>query len=399
MTPTHKLNKTEPELTVSKDEYVLMISKWYPYDKDPQFGVFIQKQAIAISNFREIVVYSSHSHSEKVKGRFKLEITKKNRLTEYRMYYKKNSSLLSPALNAIYYIIAWRKSKKEIWKNHGTPVLLHVYILLRPAVLVYLCSLVYKIPFVISEQWSGYTNGKFNAKTFLVRWLSKFFFKKAKARIVVSTFLRSSMTRLGFSSDILVIPNIIETQVPPSLRQSDKIKILLVADLVDEIKNISGVISAFSQVLKEVPDLSLQIIGHGKDEEKLKQLASQLKLSTGSLVFSGLKSNAEVYDALWHSDFLVMNSRFETFSLICAEALSCGKPVIATRCGGPEEFINESNGILIPIDDETALKNAILMMCQTRQNYPAQKLMQESAEKFGSKVVGAKLNAIYETLL
>ena len=42
--------------------------------------------------------------------------------------------------------------------------------------------------------------------------------------------------------------------------------------------------------------------------------------------------------------------------------MSCGKPVIATKCGGPEEFITEQTGILIPVNDEIKLIEAMRNM-------------------------------------
>lgn len=53
----------------------------------------------------------------------------------------------------------------------------------------------------------------------------------------------------------------------------------------------------------------------------------------------------EVAGFFCECDFFVLNSNFETFSVVTAEALAYGKPVIATRCGGPEEFVNKIMGI------------------------------------------------------
>jgi glycosyltransferase involved in cell wall biosynthesis len=94
-----------------------------------------------------------------------------------------------------------------------------------------------------------------------------------------------------------------------------------------------------------------------------------------------------------------MNSRFETFSAICAEALACGKPVIATRCGGPEEFLTSDNGILIDVDNDQQLTDAIHQMINHHKNYNAVQLVNYAAERFSADKVGRQFLNIYGSVL
>ena len=50
------------------------------------------------------------------------------------------------------------------------------------------------------------------------------------------------------------------------------------------------------------------------------------------------------------------------------EAMAAGLPVIATSCGGPEDFVNESNGILIEVDNHEELTKALLYMYKNSDN-------------------------------
>ena len=59
-------------------------------------------------------------------------------------------------------------------------------------------------------------------------------------------------------------------------------------------------------------------------------------------------------------DVFVLSSSNEGFSLATVEAMLAGVPVVATRCGGPEEIIHHgTTGLLVPPSDPSALADAI----------------------------------------
>jgi glycosyltransferase involved in cell wall biosynthesis len=64
--------------------------------------------------------------------------------------------------------------------------------------------------------------------------------------------------------------------------------------------------------------------------------------------------------ALTALDVLVCSSRQEGFSLAVVEGMAAGVPVVATRCGGPEDLIVDGvNGLLVPVEDPGALADAV----------------------------------------
>ena len=144
---------------------------------------------------------------------------------------------------------------------------------------------------------------------------------------------------------------------------------------------------------------TLRIVGSGPDENKLKKLAESFHLLDRKIFFEGLKDNAEVYDYLHRCDFLIMNSRFETFSLICAEAMSCGKPVLATRCGGPNEFVNATTGVLIEPDNDEELKMEFLKMLAHFRNFDSGQIKNYSIELFSMDKVGAAFQKVYTSII
>ncbi|MFM2207146.1 MAG: hypothetical protein RL213_1121 [Bacteroidota bacterium] len=366
---------------------VLLLPRWYPGRTDPQLGVFIQKHARAIASLHRVTVFYATGDDLLRPGEIRKDIVRNEGLTEHLYYFGKGASAAGRFRNLFYYLKCWRRFRRELrmFREDGyKPDLVHAYIILRTALLAWLISRRHRIPFLISEQWSGFVSGGYEKTGRLRKSLIRTVFSKADGVSAVSFFLKKNMERIFRRKDIEVISNIIEPEVPEgTMRIDTTVRIAMVADLVDEIKNISGVLRVMSLLVTTRPEVRLTIIGGGRDEEKLLRLSRELGLSNGIVEFLGRRDNPDVYRLLTGSDFLVMNSRFETFSLICAEALRCGKPVVATRCGGPEEIIHERNGILVPVDDEEALLKALEKMCSTHSDYRPESLMADAESRFG----------------
>lgn len=92
----------------------------------------------------------------------------------------------------------------------------------------------------------------------------------------------------------------------------------------------------------------------------VEELASEL--GVGDRVrFAGHRS--DVTDVLPAFDVLVCSSREEGFGLAIVEAMTAGVPVVATRCGGPEDIVEHGvNGLLVPAESHVALADAVLRL-------------------------------------
>ena len=101
--------------------------------------------------------------------------------------------------------------------------------------------------------------------------------------------------------------------------------------------------------------------------------------------FLGRISQERVREEMMKSDCFVLSSNFETFGVVLIEALACGLPLIATKCGGPEDIVNEQNGILIDVENQLQLEDAMITMYKNAHNYDKEKLRNYAKEKFGEK--------------
>ena len=66
-------------------------------------------------------------------------------------------------------------------------------------------------------------------------------------------------------------------------------------------------------------------------------------------------------------------------------------PVVATKCGGPEDFIDDSNGLLVPVDNAVALAEAMGRMIDTLDSYDRQVISDSCKERFSPHAVAAQI--------
>jgi glycosyltransferase involved in cell wall biosynthesis len=66
-------------------------------------------------------------------------------------------------------------------------------------------------------------------------------------------------------------------------------------------------------------------------------------------------------------DVLVLASRSEPFGLVLIEAMAMGLPVVATRVDGPREIVTPDTGLLVDVEDERGLADAILELARNRE--------------------------------
>ena len=127
------------------------------------------------------------------------------------------------------------------------------------------------------------------------------------------------------------------------------------------------------------------------------RLAVDLKLGD-KVTFHGLKTRQEVADFMRSADLYVLSSLWENCSTSAAEALATGIPILATRCGGTEEFVIKDVGLLVPPGDAHILCNGLDYMLDNLHLYSCKRISQYAIECFSPELVGAKLHAVYQSL-
>ena len=380
--------------------HVLVLPKWYPGRPDLQLGDFIRKQMLAVAmKHRVSVIYPCPVQD--LTQEFEIALDETEGAWELRCYYSPSASPFWPkrkALNFIRYRRALRQGVAKLLRERGKPELIHAHILTRPVWMAWQLSRKWGIPFIVSEQSSVHLDGTWQRKRPMAKAIDRFLFRKATAHTAVSPHLAAALTRAGLGAAHKVVPNMIPGMDSPLPPRGPSGHFMMVADLVDQTKNVSGVLRALAAARTQGHDLSLEVIGDGPDREMLHALADQLGIGK-QVRWHGRLAQAEVLPAMAKAGTVIINSNFETFSVVTGEALASGKPVIATRCGGPEAFITTENGVLIPVADDEALRRAMTAMTQDHDKYDPKTVRESVGHRFDAQTVADGFDAVYQKVV
>jgi len=113
----------------------------------------------------------------------------------------------------------------------------------------------------------------------------------------------------------------------------------------------------------------LTLIGDGPEREKLKARARNLGLN-GEIRFAGQQDRVRVLEEMAAADLVVIPSREESFSLVALEAMTLGKPVVATCVGGLPEILEGADALLVQPGDSTELAEAIVTVRERLHSDP-----------------------------
>jgi len=375
---------------------ILFIVAWYPTKDNPVNGVFVREHAKAVLLYNDVVVLHSLGIAQSVNGLYEILDEMGDGIRTVRVRYQKS---LIPKTTYLIYLLSMFSTFRKLMREGFKPDIIHAHIFSAgvPAVIL---GRLYGIPTIITEHFSGFPRrllSPFEQKE------AKFAMNRARLILPVNKSLQRAIQSYGIRNKFQIVPNAVNTVLfhpsPDGYKQKARKekKILLVA-LLTPIKGVPYLLEALSQIRKKRDDFLLDIIGDGPNREEYEDMALELGLSD-KVKFHGLKTKQQVAEYMRKCDFFVLPSVFETFSVVTIEALACGKPVIATFSGGPEDFVTKEVGILIPIRDVNSLANAVNYMLDNYQNYSSERIAEYARERFSLQAVGQALNGIYRELV
>lgn len=201
------------------------------------------------------------------------------------------------------------------------------------------------------------------AHTFKVRlyeWLALALMNACQAVIAVSKKMESELkSSLIFKEKVHFIANLVALRSEIKIEKvkekpTDRALKLLFAGRLSPEKGLRELLQVMTHFGRG--EVELTIIGAGVLEDELRQFMNEHP--DAPILFKGFRPDVAL--ELKQSDFLILPSHTEGLPLIILEAAAMGTPVIASAVGGiPEIIIDAHNGILVPAQNQEALKRAI----------------------------------------
>ncbi|WP_031514125.1 glycosyltransferase [Desulfofalx alkaliphila] len=373
---------------------VLIVSRGYPTEKYKMNGIFEFDQVKALVKAGVEVVYAvidvrsirrwrKWGYESFVKEGVQIEAINIpcGRIPNYIL-----NKIKKAALNRLY---------KKIVNKYGEPDIIHSHFI----GMGYITAELFKnsgIPLIHTEHFSGMNQDELSGYHQDIGNNTYIYMKKV---ITVSNYLADNLkNKFGVAS--IVIPNIVDTsnfRYKPFNKFYDTFNFISVGNLLAN-KRMVLLIKSFYDAFKGKKKIKLYIYGEGPERKTLETLIKKLDLAN-QVFLEGLVDRKTIAKKMQESHCFVLASKLETFGVAYIEAMATGLPVIATKCGGPEMFINDKNGLLIEVDNKIELTEAMKYMKQQSGKYNRKSIATEIKEKFSSEVVGGKIIREYRRIL
>lgn len=305
------------------------------------------------------------------------------------------SAFYLPRIYPIYFVKGrnqlWKKLFEAVEEEDGIPDIIHVH---YPAMLMIAEALQsYRnrgVKIVATEHWSKVLKKNLNSAE--IREYKKYT-KVLNSIICVGEPLKKAVQDLTGMEGIIV-PNIVNSCFKPVEVQHDDLRFVAVGRLI-KLKQFDRIIEAFSDTFSRDENVSLTIVGCGKELPRLQKLASQRK-AKNQIQFLGRLDRNQTAQVVSKSDALICYSRLETFGVPVIEAWACGIPVIASSAIAVVKPWQSRLGIEVSPDDYEGLKIAMRYIYEHRDDYNKTDIRQYALLHFSDEVVSQRLMDIYQ---
>jgi glycosyltransferase involved in cell wall biosynthesis len=380
--------------------HVLVLPSWYRTPEHPWGGIFFEHQAAALARagarvglaFVEGRSLRLLSPARLAESHFQASCSVERGVTVLRT--RGWNTLGQTVAGARLWAALSRRLVGVYARRFGVPDVIHAHAALWAGTVAVRTARELSRPCVVTEHSSLVLRGSLGERE---RREAGRVYRQADAVFAVSRALLASVRAMAGGEVGRVVPNGVDFEffaLPPAPRAASPFTFLSASNLVAG-KRVDLVVRAFATISRERADARLVIVGDGPEEAGLRRLAQERGVAS-RVEFTGGLAPQGVLERMWRANALVTASAFETFGVVLVEALATGLPVIATRCGGPEDIVEDGLGLLLDRNDEEGL--AAAMASVAGRPYSAERLRARAMARFSLDEIAAELLRVYSTL-
>lgn len=401
---------------------VFVIPSWYPNQASPVSGIFFKEQAMAIGRLRpdwQVAVSLWNQGQNDLPLRAPRTLLRNLRsflatrnglvrtlLPNVREYLQPCLVLserlaANAARNREALLTVNRRNLKRALDDLGGIDVLHAHVSYPAGWVAMHLSREFGIPYVLTEHMGPFPFPSYLESDGTLGDLVREPLLNAHARLSVSPAHASRIASYGVPEP-RVVPNLVDEEEfrVPAERPTHAFTFFTLAYLSPE-KGILDLLEAISlltaSTLSLPRPLSFRIGGDGPVAE-YQARARELGIEA-MVTWLGPLSRDQVRAEFQGCDAFVLPSHYESFGMVYAEATACGKPLIATRCGGGEYHTTPENGLLVEVGRPDQLAEALLTMARTMDRYDPRVIRDQFLARFSRPVVVTQLEQVYREVL
>jgi len=213
----------------------------------------------------------------------------------------------------------------------------------------------------------------------------------------VTTQLSSTLASFGSTWTTSVVPCVVQNPLP--VRESIRggpLRLVAVGGLVERKRPMLA-LQTLAWLVGTGEDVVISWVGDGPLRGAIEAEARSIGLQD-RFTITGFVNPDDVFAHLDEAQLFFLPTEQENFFTSAAEALSAGRPVVAPRVGGFEDYAQPANSVLVDIATPESLGTAIRTARDRFASVSAEQIAAPIRERFSLERIGAQFEDIYEAV-
>lgn len=171
---------------------------------------------------------------------------------------------------------------------------------------------------------------------------------------------------------------------------------LLYVGRFDPRKGVGVLLEAMHEIRRQRADVRLRLVGGSPVSGTAADFADEVRGLEDCVEFVDERPHEEIPALMAAADLFVLPSFYDSFGIVLVEAMACGVPVVATRCGGPEDIVVAGMGELVAVGDAGDLARGILAVVEGYGEYDRAGIRRRVVERYDYRGVAERIYGVYE---